>query len=84
MFSEMLKKLRTKAHLTQAETAECVGVTRQTVQKWENGEEFPDAAKLCSLAGLFGTSLDALINHDDLRTDAPPQPKYDSINEWEA
>lgn len=84
MFSEMLKKLRTKAHLTQAEIAVCVGVTRQTVQKWENGEEFPDAAKLCSLSRLFGTSLDALKNDDNLRTATPPQPKYDSINEWEA
>ena len=37
MFSEMLKHFRTKAHLTQAEIAVCVGVTRQTVQKWENG-----------------------------------------------
>lgn|GEM_PF-5876299 len=38
-FSENLMELRTKRRMTQGELAELLGVSRQSVSKWENGTE---------------------------------------------
>ena len=64
MICENIQILRKKQHLTQEALAELVGVTRQTIAKWESGESIPDL----ELAGKLAASLD--ISLDDL-TQAP-------------
>ena len=69
---------RMSAHLTQEQLAEAVGVSRQTVAKWESGETSPDLEHAAALAEALGTTLDALVSFDGggLGIGAPPRGKH--------
>ena len=69
---------RMGAHLTQEQLAEAVGVSRQTVAKWESGETSPDLEHAAALAEALGTTLDALVSFDggELGIGAPPRGKH--------
>ena len=58
---ERLIQLRAKAGLSQDTLAEQLGVSRQSVSKWENDASVPDLEKLVKLSGVFGVSLDELV-----------------------
>ena len=60
-FSEKLTDLRRKAGLSQEQLADRLGVTRQSVSKWESGTAMPELVKLISLSELFGVSVDYLV-----------------------
>lgn len=60
-FPHQLLKLRTEKHLSQAELATRLFVSRQAVSKWENGDAEPSIDKLILLAKVFNVSLDRLI-----------------------
>lgn len=60
-FSEKLTDLRRKAGLSQEQLADRLGVTRQSVSKWEGGTAMPELVKLISLSELFGVSVDYLV-----------------------
>ncbi len=60
MISVNLKYLRDKHELTQEQFAEKLGVSRQTVAKWENGESLPDIERCVEMAMMFNISLDAI------------------------
>jgi len=53
--------LRKQSKLTQEELAEKLGVTAQTVSKWENGHTLPETASLPLLAKLFDCSIDSIL-----------------------
>ena len=55
--------LRKKNNLTQESLAEKIGVTRQTISKWELGETSPDIKQAKLLAAEFNISLDELVNN---------------------
>lgn len=55
---------RKKAGLTQEEVAERLGVSRQTIGKWEADETLPDIRQSKRLATLYGVTLDELIEFD--------------------
>jgi len=57
-----IKFLRKKFDFSQEDLAEKIGVTRQSVAKWESGESLPDIQKCADMALLFNVSLDALVN----------------------
>ena len=79
MFSDNLINLRKIHHLTQEDVAEKVGVTRQSVAKWESGESVPDLDKCRMLADLFRVSLDDLANYepeDNMGLSVPPRGKH--------
>ena len=61
---ESLFNARKNKGLTQEETAGKLGVSRQTVSKWETGETLPDIRQAKRLAVLYGVSLDELIDFD--------------------
>ena len=58
--AERIFALRTQRDLSQEELAEQLGVSRQSVSKWETGQSVPDLDKLIKLADLFGVTLDEL------------------------
>ena len=60
-FSEKLSDLRKKAGLSQEQLADRLGVTRQSVSKWESGAALPELVKLIALSEMFGVSLDYLV-----------------------
>lgn len=62
---EKIKKLRLAKGLTQADLAEQIHVTFQTVSKWENDENEPDVSTLRELARVFECSLDYLLSPNE-------------------
>ena len=60
MFKDNLISLRKMHHMTQETLGEQLGITRQTLSKWETGESLPDIEKCMEIARIFDTSLDEL------------------------
>lgn len=59
-----LFEARRKQGLSQEEVAEKLGVSRQTISKWEIGDTLPDIRQAKRLAGLYHLTLDELIDFD--------------------
>lgn len=57
----LIKEIRKKNNLTQAEFAERYGVTYQAVSKWENGKNIPDIMLLKQISEDFNTPIEALL-----------------------
>ena len=79
MFKDNLFQMRKFLQLTQEDIAEKLGVTRQSVAKWESGESIPDLDKCKQLADIFGVSLDDLANYEseeNLGLGLPPKGKH--------
>lgn len=55
---------RKKSGLTQENVAEKLGVSRQTISKWESDETLPDIRQSKGLAMLYHVTLDELIEYD--------------------
>ena len=85
-FGENLQFLRKmRRSMTQEELAEQMGVSRQTVSKWEMSAAFPETEKAIALSRLFNCSLDELLCQDmnsgndayeNLRTETVPAFAY--------
>lgn len=71
--SQKIYELRTGSGLSQLDLAEKLGVSRQSVSKWETGQAVPDLDKLIRLADLFGISVDELVREGE--RPAPPEPQ---------
>ena len=67
--SENLKKYRLLKNLTQEDVAEILGITSQSVSKWERAECYPDITFLPALANIFETSVDMLLGMDTIRAE---------------
>ena len=63
---QYLRKIH--GNMTQEELAERMGVSRQTISKWETGEAIPDVNKLIELSNLFSCTMDALLKDDMMQT----------------
>ena len=63
-FGRHLFQARKKKGLSQEETAEKLGVSRQTISKWETDETLPDIRQAKRLAVLYGVTLDELVDYD--------------------
>ncbi len=63
-WGESLAQVRKKSGLSQERAAEKLGVSRQTISKWENGETLPDIRQAQGLAALYHVSLDTLAAFD--------------------
>lgn len=66
---ENLRKYRVQKNLTQEDVAEFLGITAQSVSKWERGETYPDITFLPALANIFETSVDLLMGMDTIRAE---------------
>ena len=60
--SERLFNLRKEKNLSQEELANVLGVSRQTISKWETGESTPDFDKIIPLCEFYGITSDELIS----------------------
>ena len=86
-----LAQARKKAGLSQEAVAEKLGVSRQTISKWETDETVPDIYQSKTLAKIYHLSLDELIEFDvDLKeiehiiknTDEKKEAKVDWTSAW--
>ena len=57
---ENIRNYRRKQDLTQEEFAECLGVSYQSVSRWENGSTYPDIELLPAISKLLGITVDEL------------------------
>ncbi len=80
-FADNLMELRKLNNLSQEDIAEKIGVSRQTLSKYETGESLPDIERCKTLADLFGVTMDDLISYekndsDNLGCVIPPKGKH--------
>ena len=78
---EKIREGRANLGITQTELAEKIGISRQTLSKYETGESLPDIEKCKLLAEVLDVSLDDLVNYDrensnDLGLGVPPKGKH--------
>lgn len=65
-FGENLYNLRKNAKMSQEVLAEKVGVSRQSVSKWENSESYPEMDNILKICKIFHCKINDLV-HDDLQ-----------------
>ena len=63
---EKISRLRKENNYTQEQLAERMGVSRQSVSKWESNIAYPETEKLIQLSEIFGCTLDYLLKEDSL------------------
>lgn len=80
-FANNLTELRKLHDYSQEKLAELIGVSRQTLSKYETGEALPDIEKCMLLADVFSVSMDDLVNYEkgdeeNLGLGVPPKGKH--------
>lgn len=68
-FSERLKELRKKAHLTQVELAGKLGIVQSSYADWERGKKKPTQENLVKISQILNVSVDYLVGNSEERTD---------------
>ena len=87
--NDRICRLRMDAQLSQEAFADIIHVSRQSVQKWENGSATPELSKIVDMARYFDISLDQLVLGMDKRTaecmeyGRVPRPQYSNMPKWE-
>lgn len=79
---EKLIKLRDDSGLSQQDFAEKLGVSRQTVTRWEAGKSQPSSAQIANICKEFGLDANALLSDSDglkERADAPVEKAKPSV-----
>lgn len=69
-FGENLYNLRKKQKISQEKLAEKIGVSRQSVSKWENGTAYPEMNGIFELCKIFHCKLNDLVNDNILDFDS--------------
>lgn len=78
-----LLKLREEKRLSQQKLADQLGLSQQSIYKYEKGLAEPDITTLKSMAIIFNTSVDYLIGHTTLRHKIEAVEKHE-LNAFEA
>lgn len=73
---ETIAKLRRDRSMTQENLAEALGVSPQTVSKWENSVNLPDVQMLPLLADVFGVQIDALFGRENADAKGTPDQAF--------
>ncbi|WP_342535689.1 helix-turn-helix transcriptional regulator [Lysinibacillus sp. FSL K6-1151] len=87
-FGSFLKTMRSKIDLTQAQLAEKLGVSQQTINSWENNKKFPSVKLIPDYAKILGVDEDVFFkirndaviakdSPDDVSTHHYPEEKRD-------
>lgn len=72
---EKILNYRKKLGLSQEELGDKVGVSRQTVSKWEIGQTIPELEKMILLAKEFGTTIDELVKDEECSKENENRPE---------
>lgn len=76
LIGENIKRIRHERDLTQEEVAAHLGISFQSVSKWERGDGYPDITMLPTLANYFGISVDELLGMNEIAKN----DRYNEIN----
>lgn len=72
ILAQKIVELRKRAGMSQEELAQKIGVSRQSVSKWESAQSTPDMNRILALSELFGVSTDYLLKDDVESPDGAP------------
>ena len=76
-----IAKLRRERGMTQEALAEVIGVSSQTISKWENSTTWPDVALLPVIADVFGVTIDALYGREEKKNTVFAEAAIDQVIE---
>ncbi len=76
-----IARLRRERGMTQEALAEVIGVSAQTISKWENSTTWPDVALLPVIADVFGVTIDALYGREDAQRSISPDAAIERVIE---
>lgn len=79
--SDNLKKIRKEHNLSQEDLAESLGVSRQSVSKWESGQAYPEMDKVLQICKIFDIGIDDLLNRDIKKVQKEEKAKI-NINKY--
>ena len=79
--NEKIMVLRKKNGWSQERLAEMVGVSRQSVSKWESGNAMPDLDKIVMLSQIFHVTTDYLLKNDEGESDSSDQEKEKEMDD---
>ena len=79
IFADKLITPRKKAGWSQEELAEQLGVTRQSVSKWEGAQSVPDIDKILQMSRLFGVTTDYLLKDDQSEPEYTPDDEVSPL-----
>ena len=74
---ENLRLLRDTSGISQKQLADAIGVSQQSINKYENHNIEPDIETLIRIADFFDTSVDYLIGHSTIRRKIEAVTAYD-------
>lgn len=77
-----IARLRRERGMTQETLGEMLGVSAQTISKWENQTNCPDVMLLPVIADVFGVSVDALYGRSDMRHVVSPDAAFEQVIEY--
>lgn len=77
ILADKIIDLRKKNGWSQEELAEKLGVSRQSISKWEGAQSVPDMNRILAMSDLFGVSTDYLLK-DEIEADRPAEIPTDS------
>lgn len=63
---DKLQLLRKQNGYSQEQLADKIGIARQTISKWENGQAVPELNGLILLSNLYGVTIDRIVKEDDV------------------
>jgi transcriptional regulator with XRE-family HTH domain len=80
LFDRTLRARREELGLGQAQLAERVGVTQQTISRWENGEVVPPPKRLARVAKALDLDLDRMLAYGGYLPSAGDWPRWHVLN----
>lgn len=78
---DTIYRLRTERNLSQGELADALGVSRQSISKWETNSSVPELDKLIRMCELFGVSMDELVRGRKEEAETPPAPSVTVVRD---
>jgi len=79
--ADNLKKIRKEHNLSQEQLADELGVSRQSVSKWESNQAYPEMDKVLQICKIFNLNIDELLNQDIKEVNEQKQTK-NNINKY--
>lgn len=79
-FGDNFKRLRKQREITQEQVAEILGVSCQSVSRWELGVCYPDFELLPVIANCFEVTIDSLLSNDDISKETDKKLFFEKLD----
>ena len=76
---ENIRRFRKKNDLTQEALAECLGVSYQSISRWENGTTYPDLELIPAIAEVLSVSVDELLGMPQIEKEKRAEKTFDEL-----